>query len=72
MLNDTENRPTVPDSASFKFCFTVFGAKLAGISPPLGWNREKTSPGAPTQGWHTWNCPKRTTAARYIPFPPKC
>ncbi|EJK63478.1 hypothetical protein THAOC_15856 [Thalassiosira oceanica] len=45
MLQGIENRPTEPDSAPFKFCFTVFGVKLADISPPLGWNREKTSPG---------------------------
>ena len=43
MLHDIENSPTEPHSAPFRLCFTVFGAKLAGISPPLGWNREKTS-----------------------------
>ncbi|EJK57055.1 hypothetical protein THAOC_22943 [Thalassiosira oceanica] len=48
MLQDTENRPTVPDSAQFMFCFTVFGAKLAGISPPLGWNPYVAGVKAPT------------------------
>ena len=72
MLQNSENRPTVADSAPFTFSFTVFGAKLTDMSPPLGWNQEKTSPGVSVQEWHTWTCPKWTTTARFIPLSPKC